>query len=60
MGPQLWLAHGGLGGLAVELAVVIGLAVLVVSVIVQGRREARREEEAAGAASSEEPPERAG
>jgi hypothetical protein len=55
VGPQLWLAHGGLGGLAVELAVVVGLAVLVVSVIVQGRREARKEEEAAAAASSEEP-----
>jgi hypothetical protein len=48
------LAHGGTGGLAVELAVVIGLAALVVAVVVQGRREAAKDEEAAEAASSPE------
>jgi hypothetical protein len=48
------LAHGGAGGLAVELAVVIGLAALVVAVVVQSRREAAEDEkeEAAEAASS--------
>ena len=46
MGALDWLAHGGLGGLAVEVAVVVGLAVLVVAVIVQGRNEKRDEEDA--------------
>jgi hypothetical protein len=41
------LAHGGFGGLVVEITVVVGLAALVVAVIVQGRREARKNEEAA-------------
>ena len=50
---DLVLAHGGLGGLAVELAVVIGLAVLVAAVIVQGRREAKREEAARAASGGE-------
>lgn len=45
------LAHGGAGGLAVELAVVVGLALLVVAVVVQSRKEARNEREAAEAAS---------
>lgn len=54
MGPLGGIvAHGGSAGLAVELAVVIGLGALVVAVLVQGRRE-RKDEEAAEAASSED------
>jgi hypothetical protein len=49
------LAHGGAAGLAVELAVVIGLAALVVAVLVQGRHERKSEEAAEAAPSGEEP-----
>jgi hypothetical protein len=49
------LGHGGAAGLAVELAVVIGLGALVVAVLVQGRRERKSEEAAEAAPSKDEP-----
>ena len=41
------VAHGGLGGLAVEIGVIAGLVALVVAVVVQGRRETRAEKNGA-------------
>lgn len=47
MGPLGWLAplaHGGAAGAVVEITVLVGLAILIVAVVIQGRREVAEDE----------------